>query len=398
MKQPTSKIIIGDSRSMKELHDSSVDLMVTSPPYWHIKDYGPSSQTGHGQTLHDYLRDMYMVWKETYRVLKPGRRACINIGDQFARAKDFGRYRVIPLHAEIILQMDRIGFDHMGSIIWNKSTTINSSGGAAIMGSYPYPPNGIVEIDYEHILLFRKPGKVQSLDRELKESSVLGKEEWKDLHISHWNFGGARQIEHEAMFPKELPGRLIRMFSLKGELILDPFMGSGTTALAAEELGRLSVGYELNGNFIPVIRKKFKEIPEDRLEIIEREGSFNPSEIDYIPTLKDISPPARKHEMDEVHHRVLEITGDIALVLQDAGRVELAGLVVKDIEGARQYLERFVRGKKVYLRRDEITGDHYVYLKNRIFINKELLRGGYADVDRSRSFTLKDAFESYLPK
>jgi DNA modification methylase len=383
---------------MQELDDASVDLMVTSPPYWHIKDYGSRSQTGYGQSLHEYLKDLFMVWMETYRVLKPGRRACINIGDQFARAKDFGRYRVIPLHAEIMLQMDTIGFDHMGSIIWNKRTTINSSGGAAIMGSYPYPPNGIVEIDYEHILLFRKPGRIVGLDREMKESSILTKEEWKDLHISHWSFGGARQVEHEAMFPKELPGRLIRMFSLKGELVLDPFMGSGTTALAADELGRHSIGYELNERFVPIIRNKLGSIPMDRLEMVERKGPFELPDIDYIPFLQDIGPPGTQHEDGEVYHKVLGIDSDMALILQDEGRVELAGLVMVDVEGARKYLEDFVKGKKVSLRRDENAGAYYVYLRNRIFINKELIRGGYAGIDRTNQFTMRAAFESYLQR
>jgi len=389
------RIIIGDSRSMPEIEDDSVDLMVTSPPYWHIKDYGSGFQTGYGQTLHEYLKDLFRVWKETYRVLKPGRRACINIGDQFARAADFGRYRVIPLHAEIILQMDRIGFDHMGSIIWNKKTTINTSGGAAIMGSYPYPPNGIVEIDYEHILLFRKPGKVEALDREMKKSSVLTKEEWKDLHISHWSFGGCRQVEHEAMFPRELPARLIRMYSLKGELVLDPFMGSGTTALAAEELGRRSVGYEINEKFIPVIERKLAPNPEDRFEIAKRDREIYPSDIDYIPSVRDMEPPPEKMEEERVYHKVLDIDEDLSLMVKGIGRVELAGLIFVNREEARDYLDGFVKKKKVSLMQDGITGAWYVYLKNRIFINKELIRSGLARVDRGRLFTMRDAFESY---
>jgi DNA modification methylase len=380
---------------MQELDSSSVDLMVTSPPYWHIKDYGSSSQTGHGQHLHDYLKDLYMVWKETYRVLRPGRRACINIGDQFARATDFGRYRVIPIHAEIILQMDRIGFDHMGSIIWNKRTTINTSGGASIMGSYPYPPNGIVEIDYEHILLFRKPGRIPSLDMDRKESSALTKEEWKDLHISHWNFGGARQVEHEAMFPKELPGRLIKMYSLKGELVLDPFLGSGTTALAAEELGRRSVGYEINARFVPVIKDKLASIPRDRLEIMTRREGFELPDNDYIPALKDMGPPMVKPKEDEPHHKVLDIDDNMSLVLQNGKRLEIAGIVFEDVEGARRYLERFVKGKKVLVKEDGISGASYIYLRNRIFINKELIRGGFARVDKARPFTMRETFESY---
>jgi DNA modification methylase len=138
-----AKLIIGDSRSMEEVADASVELIVTSPPYWHIKDYLVEGQIGFGQSLHEYLTDLYRVWKESLRVLRPGRRLCINIGDQFARASIYGRYKIIPLHAEVISQCEELGFDFMGSIIWQKRTTMNTTGGAPIMGSYPYPPNGL---------------------------------------------------------------------------------------------------------------------------------------------------------------------------------------------------------------------------------------------------------------
>jgi len=174
-----SKIIIGDSRRMVELRDEEIDLIITSPPYWHIKDYGTTNQIGYGQTLHEYLKDLYRVWQESFRVLKPGRRLCINIGDQFARSIIYGRYKIIPLHAEIIAQCEDIGFDYMGSIIWQKKTTMNTTGGANVMGSYPFPPNGMVEIDYEFILIFKKPGKSTRISKELKEASRLSLEEWK---------------------------------------------------------------------------------------------------------------------------------------------------------------------------------------------------------------------------
>ena len=124
---------------MEEVEDNRVDLVVTSPPYWHIKDYRVEGQVGYGQSLHEYLKDLYRVWKECYRVIKPGRRFCLNIGDQFARSIIYGRYKIIPLHAEFIAQCEDIGFYYMGSIIWQKKTTMNTTGGA----------NGMVEIDYE---------------------------------------------------------------------------------------------------------------------------------------------------------------------------------------------------------------------------------------------------------
>ena len=134
--QAQAKIYIADSRNMAEVADESVHLVVTSPPYWHIKDYGVEGQIGYGQTLHEYLLDLSRVWCECWRVLKPGRRLCINIGDQFARAVIYGHYKVIPLHAEIIAQCETIGFDYMGAIIWRKKTTMRTTGGAVVMGSF----------------------------------------------------------------------------------------------------------------------------------------------------------------------------------------------------------------------------------------------------------------------
>lgn len=119
---------------MAEVESESVDLIVTSPPYWHIKDYGVPGQIGYGQSLHEYLLDLSRVWRECWRVLKTGRRLCINIGDQFARAIVYGRYKVIPLHAEIIAQCETIGFDYMGAIIWQKKTTMHTTGGAVVIG------------------------------------------------------------------------------------------------------------------------------------------------------------------------------------------------------------------------------------------------------------------------
>ena len=233
-----AKIILGDNRAMPEAADGSIDLVVTSPPYWHIKDYGVPGQVGYGQSLHEYLKDLYRVWGECFRALRPGGRLCINIGDQFARAAVYGRYKIIPLHAEFIAQCEDIGFDFMGSIIWQKKTTMNTTGGAVVMGSYPYPPNGLVEIDYEYIQIFKKPGAAKKVSKEIKEASKLTKEEWKEFFYGHWHFGGARQVGHEAMFPEELPRRLIKMFTFVGDTVLDPFLGSGTTVKVALGVGR----------------------------------------------------------------------------------------------------------------------------------------------------------------
>jgi len=250
------KIIIGDSRDMSDINNESVHLVITSPPYWQLKDYGSKEQIGFDDSYEDYINNLNLVWNECYRVLAPGCRLCVNIGDQFARAVYYGRYKVIPIRTEIIKFCETVGFDYMGAIIWQKVTTTNTTGGAVIMGSFPYPRNGILKIDYEFILLFKKPGNLPYLNKDIKEKSKLTKEEWNKYFKGHWNFSGERQNKHLAMFPLELPLRLIKMFSFVNETILDPFLGSGTTILAAKDLCRNSIGYEINKEYLPLIKDK----------------------------------------------------------------------------------------------------------------------------------------------
>lgn len=242
-------LINGDSRFMSQISDESVELIVTSPPYWHLKDYGSEYQIGFNQNYEDYINHLNLVWSECHRILQHGCRLCINIGDQFARTVYYGRYKIVPIHSEIIRFCETIGFDYMGTIIWQKQTTMHTTGGQRVMGSYPYPRGGIVKVDYENILLFKKQGKAVSVSKARREGSKLTEEEWNTYFSSHWNFSGAKQSEHIAVFPEELPKRLIKMFSFVGDTVCDPFMGSGTTALAAMKLGRNSIGYEINRDF-----------------------------------------------------------------------------------------------------------------------------------------------------
>lgn len=147
-------IIRDDSRRMKELADNSVHLVITSPPYWQLKDYGTDDQIGYNDSYENYINNLNLVWQECYRVLQNGCRLCINVGDQFARSVYYGRYKIIPIRTEIIKFCEIIGFDYMGAIIWQKSTTMNMIDGATIMESLPYPRNGIIKLNYEFILLF----------------------------------------------------------------------------------------------------------------------------------------------------------------------------------------------------------------------------------------------------
>jgi site-specific DNA-methyltransferase (adenine-specific) len=176
----------------------------------------------------------------------------------------------------------------MGSIIWQKATTMNTSGGASIMGSFPHPRNGIVKLDFEYILLFKKPGTAPKPTLAQKENSAMTNEEWNTYFNGHWYFSGAKQDKHLAMFPEELPNRLIKMFSFPNETVLDPFLGSGTTSLVAKKLNRNSVGYEINPEFIPIIKERiggndaFSEVEVKVIKQKEIEDSFD-EKIEELP-------------------------------------------------------------------------------------------------------------------
>jgi modification methylase len=392
------ELFVGDCRSMAEVRDRSVHLIVTSPPYWHLKDYSVEGQIGYGQSLHEYLTDLYRVWSECLRVLKPGRRLCINIGDQFARASIYGRYKIIPLHAEVISQCEQLGFDFMGSIIWQKRTTMNTSGGAPIMGSYPYPPNGLPEFDYEHILIFKKPDiePKTKVSKAVKARSKLTKDEWKDHFSGHWRFAGARKLGHEAIFPEELPRRLIRMFTFHGETVLDPFLGSGTTMKAAIDLGRMPIGYEINKDYLKVVLEKLGD-HFDAVKVVERKGQVPSMIVDYTPRIQDARPMLVSQVEGKAAPLLLKVLGIIdeqTLELEGGRRVGLLGVKVLAANRKKvlRYLEENLRGKKVIVKDDGDLSKGYVYLKNKIFINTYLIKSGLGTVDRDSDYSMKSRF------
>jgi len=423
------KIINGDSRQMIELEDRSVDLVVTSPPYWQLKDYGTENQIGYNNSYEDYINNLNLVWKESYRVLNNGCRLCVNIGDQFARAVYYGRYKVIPIRTEIIKFCEAIGFDYMGAVIWQKKTTSNTTGGASLMGSYPTPRNGIVSIDYEFILLFKKLGTPINPSRDLKEQSKMTKEEWKKYFAGHWNFGGTKQDGHIAMFPEELPKRLIKMFSFVGDTVLDPFLGSGTTSLAAKKLNRNSIGYELNADFIPFIKRKLEINQSD---IFNSDYSFIKqkniktdfkSDIEKLPYIfkdfqkfdKKIDPKKLQFgsKIDqngstqrEEYYSVKEILSPELIKLNNDLIVRLIGVKEKkEINGkAIEFLQLKTKGQKVFLKYDETkhdTDNHlmvYLYLKNKTFLNAHLIKNNLADVDLLFDYKNKERFINYSNK
>jgi len=258
------QIMEGDAQvKVFEIQKETVALVVTSPPYFQIKDYsdyGVKKQIGYLQGYDEYINSLKEVWRGCSHVLFKGGRLCINIGDQFTRTTDVGKHVTIPNHSSIIQSCINLGFDYLGSIIWEKMSTTHTSGGASVMGSYPFPRNGMVEYNYEHILIFRKPGESPKVDKKTKETSKLTKQEWFTFFNSPWKFTGIKQANHIAQFPEELPRRLIRMFSFIGETVLDPFVGSGTTCIAAVKNRRKSIGIELNSDYVSLAKGNIQSV------------------------------------------------------------------------------------------------------------------------------------------
>lgn len=421
------KIVNGDSRQMTELPDNSVHLAITSPPYWQLKDYGTDNQIGFHDSYENYINNLNLVWKECYRTLHNGCRLCVNIGDQFARAVYYGRYKVIPIREEIIKFCENIGFDYMGAVIWQKVTTSNTTGGGVQMGSYPYPRNGILKLDYEFILIFKKLGDAPKPTIEQKDLSKMTADEWNTYFAGHWNFSGARQIGHIAMFPEELPRRLIRMFSFVGETILDPFAGSGTTALAAKNTNRNSVGFEINSEFIPIIKEKLevhqKDMHGTSYEFTKQQATTTDFEMEiqklpYIfkdPHVLDKKIDVKKLQFGskidkdssttrEELFTVKEVISPEKIRLSNDLTIKLLGVKEDSlINGqAKSYLVEKTKGKRVFLKYDNVKYDSennllcYLYLENKTFINAHLIKSGLVQVDCDIDFKYKDKFLNFF--
>lgn len=255
------RVITGDSRHMVELPVESVHLVVTSPPYPMVaiwdQFFADSSADSYSQ-MHAYLDQ---VWSEVARVLVLGGIACINIGDA-TRSKD-GAFRLYPNHSRVIESFEKLGLMTLPYILWKKPTTKPQyKGKGAFLGSGFLPPNAYVTLDMEFILIFRKGGlrSFQPNDPERYRSKFTKAE--RDKWFSQvWTVTGARQnvegLERRvAAFPEEIPRRLIQMFSILGDTVLDPFLGSGTSLKVAMELGRKFVGYEQLNELTDIIRRK----------------------------------------------------------------------------------------------------------------------------------------------
>jgi modification methylase len=237
------QIFCRSSEHMEELPDSSVHLMITSPPYNSTKKYDEDL------TLSEYLAFLKRVWAETFRVLAPGGRACINIAN-------LGRKPYIPLHSYILQQMLELGFLMRGEIIWNKGS---SSSPSTAWGSWQSAANPVLRDVHEYILVFSKG--TFSRKREGRENSI-GREEFLEWTKSVWNIPAvsAKKVGHPAPFPEELPHRLIQLFTFKGDVVLDPFAGSGTTCIAAAAAERHFLGYEISEEYIRLAQQRLASL------------------------------------------------------------------------------------------------------------------------------------------
>ncbi len=243
-------IILGSSENMKELPDNCMHLMVTSPPYNSTKVYDAD------QTLEDYLDFLKRVWKETYRVLAPGGRACINVAN-------LGRKPYIPLHAYIADDMISLGFLMRGEIIWDKAA---SAGTSTAWGSWCSASNPTLRDVHEYILVFSKG----TFSRQKKSGAgertdTIAKEQFLEYTKSIWAFPteSAKKIGHPAPFPVELPSRLIQLYTFQGDVVLDPFMGSGQTAIAAVKAKRHFVGYDISAEYKDLADRRVKRVMVD---------------------------------------------------------------------------------------------------------------------------------------
>lgn len=262
---PTShEIYEGDSRDLSMIEDESVHLVVTSPPYFNLKSYNSGASPGQLGSVDDYdeFHDLLdEVWQNCYDKLVPGGRLCVVVGDVLRSRSEHGRHRVVPLHATIQENATSIGFDNLAPIIWYKigNASLESGGNARFLGK-PYEPGAVVKNDIEYILLFRKPDGYRSPSVEERILSTIEADEHQRMFRQLWSdIKGERQVHHPAPYPVSLAERLIRMYSFAGNRVLDPFAGTGSTAIAASRWGRNSIGVELESDYVDIAEERLLE-------------------------------------------------------------------------------------------------------------------------------------------
>ncbi|HKV24279.1 MAG TPA: site-specific DNA-methyltransferase [Candidatus Acidoferrum sp.] len=265
---PTNhKLILQDARQMPEVEPESVHLVLTSPPYWTLKEYRESEgQMGAIEDYDDFLNELQKVWSRSFEALVPGGRLICVVGDVcLSRRKNNGRHTVVPLHAAIQEQCRKIGFDNLAPIIWYKisNAAYEVENGSGFLGK-PYEPNAVIKNDCEFILMQRKPGGYRSPSLHTRVLSVISSENYQKWFQQVWsNVTGASTREHPAPFPEELAERLVRMFSFVGDTVLDPFMGTGTTTVAAARWGRNSIGIEVDEHYFNLAHRRISSATTD---------------------------------------------------------------------------------------------------------------------------------------
>lgn len=259
------KLYLGDARNLSMIEEESTELVVTSPPYFDIKDYengtGGEDQLGDIEEYEQFNDEIDKVWKQCYNKLIPGGRMCVVVGDVLRSRSEYGRHRVLPLHATIQDHCTDIGFDNLAPIIWYKigNASLEAGGNARFLGK-PYEPGAVIKNDIEYILLFRKPGRYRSPSTEERILSLIEADQHQKMFRQLWDdIKGESQTDHPAPFPAELAERLIRMFSFVGDTVLDPFAGSGSTAVGASRCGRNSVSIELEEQYLEVAKTRMQQ-------------------------------------------------------------------------------------------------------------------------------------------
>lgn len=262
------RIILGDCRDMETIADESVHLALTSPPYWTLKEYPKRrGQLGYVADFDQFNDELDRVWEHAFRVLVPGGRLAVVVGDVCLSRKQYGRHVVFPLHAAIQERCRRIGFDNLAPIIWHKiaNARFEVENGSSFLGK-PYEPNAVIKNDIEFILFQRKPGGYRKPSIEARLLSVIPEASHHEWFQQIWTIPGASTRDHPAPYPIQLAERLVRMFSFVGDTVLDPFMGTGTTNAAAATWGRNSIGIELEPSYYETSRRRISSIQERQLE------------------------------------------------------------------------------------------------------------------------------------
>jgi len=257
----THRLRLGDARDLRHIPDSSIHLVVTSPPYWTLKRYEDrDGQLGAVADYEAFLDEIDKVWRESARVLVGGGRICCVVGDVCVPRRRGGRHYIVPLHADVEVRARRLGLDCLTPIIWHKiaNGAMEAAGNGAGFYGKPYQPGAIVKNDVEYILFLRKGGEYRATGPLQKALSMLSRDEMQAWLRSLWTDirGASTRNGHPAPFPVELAERLIRLFSFAGDMVLDPFVGTGSTSLAAMATGRNSIGMEIEPAYLEIAAKR----------------------------------------------------------------------------------------------------------------------------------------------